>query len=1317
MPNDTDFKRLIEANLLSFISGDLRNSALQLLNTLGYKSNKQIQLQSNTPESFRTFLRDNGVQLNNEEKAYLNEWEKVEFLFQLTDEEISRNKSLFNSNQIDITDTRIESYVFLAIELKKDFYRRSDLAEITREINRAFPMPVMILFQHGNTLTFSIIDRRVNKRDEIKDVLLKITLIKDIRLENPHRAHTEILADLSLDNLNVKSFVELHREWQRILDTKELNKKFFQELANWYFWAVESVYFPDDEEKNSEIRNATNVIRLITRLMFVWFLKEKDLVSDKLFDEKYLKTILHFEDDSTFYKAILQNLFFATLNSEMNTRKFIAESSGGRNSQHFVHNVFRYKKEFIKPEETIADFFEPIPFLNGGLFECLDKETEVDGTKCRVRVDGFSDSSKNVLSVPDELFFGKEDEIDLNEIYGTKNKRYKVRGLINILNSYKFTIAENTPIEEEVALDPELLGKVFENLLASYNPETKTTARKQTGSFYTPREIVNYMVDESLIAYLKAKLQTETEGFSGYVAFGENQSTMFGNEGRIQQKFEMSLSNNRWHGKNEDLETALRDLFSYNETTNKFNELETEILIKAIDNCKILDPACGSGAFPMGILQRLVFLLKKLDTNNEKWREWQRQKAVRETEVAYKIGDKQEREDKLLEINDIFENNASDYGRKLFLIENCIYGVDIQPIAIQIAKLRFFISLIVDEKTNLEKENLGIRPLPNLETKFVAANTLIGFEAQGGLKPTKVNDLEKDLKEVRAKHFSARTRKTKEKYREKDKEIRLEIAELLKQGGIKADIADQIAEWNPYDQNASAEWFDAEYMFGIEKGFDIVIGNPPYIGQKGNKELFQSIKDSSLGRKYHQRRMDLFYFFFHFGLEGLKKGGILSFITTNYYLTATYSDKLRKHFYDDASILNLTNFNELTVFESAQGQHNLITILSKGKQANSMAKTATTKRIGIADASIIESFLNRTDTYSNFYNQTQDAVFEKNTLYLRIEPSQQNGVSGTSANIFSILDKLKTEAQPLEKYCYIEQGIVSGADKVSESMINKYPNIYIQKGEGIYVLTDAEVKRLFPNKEDRFYIKPTYKNSDLQKWEIKPKSLLYVLYIKSNGKYFDVGKAVKSHLDRFKLILINRNVRSGSITEKDYEDFLNGKKEISYIMNASSMKNGNYYCLSYPRRGKHTFEVPKIVNSRRAKSNDFALENNGFYEQSDMVITTLKPEFETTLNLKFILGLLNSKLIYNWLYYKGKRKGELLELFQKPLTEIPIKLGSEDLQTEISKIVGEIIEAKKNNAKSNIKELERKIDCLVYQLYGLTDEEIRIVEGKESECN
>ncbi len=483
---------------------------------------------------------------------------------------------------------------------------------------------------------------------------------------------------------------------------------------------------------------------------------EKGLVPEEIFDKKYLDNLLNYNDvtGSAYYKAILQNLFFATLNTEMNkdkpnSRKFV-------NGQYLVHNLYRYGNLFNDKTEALK-LFENIPFLNGGLFECLDRKNENDNV---IRIDYFSENAKNQkrLKAPDYLFFGEEQIIDLSDAYGNKKKsKEKVKPIIDILNSYKFTIAENTPIEEEVALDPELLGKVFENLLASYNPETKTTARKQTGSFYTPREIVNYMVDESLIAYFITKL--------------------------------LPGSDNTNEKEKEKIEAKLRQLFEYNEQPHQFDNSTVDILINAIDEIKILDPAAGSGAFPMGILHRLVFLLHKLDPHNEKWKQKQIDKIS-------EIEDPTVREQLLTDVEESFTNNELDYGRKLYLIENCIYGVDIQPVAVQIAKLCFFISLVVDQKVNPQKENFGIRPLPNLETKFVAANTLIGLtkEEDNLFTNPNIDEIKKQLKNVRHRYFTARTHKTKEKYRKKDKELRQKLSDMLtKEHYLQPEDAKMIA--------------------------------------------------------------------------------------------------------------------------------------------------------------------------------------------------------------------------------------------------------------------------------------------------------------------------------------------------------------------------------------------------------------------------------------------------------------------------------------------------------------------------------------------
>ena len=277
--------------------------------------------------------------------------------------------------------------------------------------------------------------------------------------------------------------------------------------------------------------------------------------------------------------------------------------------------------------------------------------------------------------------------------------------------------------------------------------------------FYTPREIVNYMVDESLLASLKTKLEAACPSA-------------------------------------ENTEERLRQLFAYNDQPHQFMAAEVDALIESIDHLKILDPACGSGAFPMGVLHKLVFVLSKLDPGNERWKAKQ----------IGKMDDPIMRE----QAEKVFRENYEDYGRKLYLIENCIYGVDIQPIAVQIAKLRCFISLVVDQKMNPQAENFGIRSLPNLETRFVAANTLMGLDrpVEQPIRDLVIEAKEDELRLVCERHFLARTLVTKAKYREQDARLRAEIADLLASGGWDAVTARNLASWDPYDQNVFAEFFE-----------------------------------------------------------------------------------------------------------------------------------------------------------------------------------------------------------------------------------------------------------------------------------------------------------------------------------------------------------------------------------------------------------------------------------------------------------------------------------------------------------------------------
>ena len=964
----------------------LRETATALLNTLGYDSEKTLATEDNTPGTFlATFDPDNRL---DHDRALLDKWQTANLLFQLTDEELNLAKV---PNLRKVYDPRIyQSYLFIAIELTDEAYSRTKLVGITREVNKLFAMPAMLLFKAGDRLTLAIINRRPDKRDASKDVLEKVTLIKDINLVNPHRAHIDILFDLALPNLakhKISNFLDLHNAWQKTLDTSELNKKFFREVADWYFWAMQKVAFPDDAEKDADLRNATSLIRLITRLIFVWFLKEKGLVPARLFDETKIDQLLNKTDrtNSTYYKAILQNLFFATLNTEMNRDAPKGKSRQFVKDQYMVHTFYRYRRYFKDPDAALK-LFEDIPFLNGGLFECLDRK---DGAGNEIRIDCFSENAKHEtrLQVPDELFFCDEQTVDLNDVFGDKrHSKEKVRGIIRILDSYKFTVAENTPLEEEVALDPELLGKVFENLLASYNPETKTTARKQTGSFYTPREIVNYMVDESLIAYLETKLVEYHESQTTFGAVTPpSQKEIFG-KGKPQQTKLVTKKIKLTDKQKKELNDRLRQLFAYTEEGNPFSEAETDALIRAIDACKILDPACGSGAFPMGILHRMVYLLGKLDPHNRKWKQ-------RQIDKVQEIPDAEVREQLLNDIEQNFEENDLDYGRKLYLIENCIYGVDIQPIACQIAKLRFFISLVVNQRVDRSQKNFGIRPLPNLETHFVAANTLIGIEkGQMGISEQLIEGLKGELKKVRQKYFTALTYKTKEKCRKDDADLRQKMATELKSVNVPGETCDKLARWNPYDQNASADFFDMEWMFGIRDGFDVVIGNPPYGVQftKEEKQLYNRLF------KFQNYQLDSYLLFIEKAFGLVSTSALIAYIIPNPWRTNLRLKNIRRLILTESRIISIVNY-KAKVFDATVDTE--VIILKKVRPTNNVV------RIKI----VAES----------------DQIIEN-----KVQQKKWKLLAGEPINIFitekenRILDKIRSHSVELRQVCKVISGLV-----------------------------------------------------------------------------------------------------------------------------------------------------------------------------------------------------------------------------------------------------------------------------------------------------
>ncbi|MEE4357736.1 MAG: N-6 DNA methylase, partial [Desulfococcaceae bacterium] len=1101
---------------------------------------------------------------------------------------------------------------------------RSHLAEITRAFNREyFYTPVIAVFHYSGYLAFASTER-LKYRQEWREgeKTGKVSLLRDIDIKNPHAGHIRIINDLKIPvsgKNRVDSFASLYAYWQNVFNVSILNKKFYQELSNWYFWAIKASAFPSAPSENDaqqkktdpaarrQEHNAKNIIRLLTRLLFVWFIKEKNLIPDALFDPRFLKDELlkgfnpdHGEKNvsSVYYKAVLQNLFFASLNcpiepSEDGDRRRRAFRLKKNFGQHRDANfLMRYRDAFKDPEKFVALVNAYVPFLNGGLFECLDNKTD------KIYIDGFSDNlvKPHQLTVPDFLFFGPAREADLSTVVGIKTKAYKkagVKGLIPILESYKFTIAENTPVEEDLALDPELLGRVFENLLASYNPETKTSARKQTGSFYTPREIVNYMVDESLTVYLKNSVKN-------------------------------------WGIAAEQLDKNLRDLLSY-DAVSPFAEDEDrqKKIIRALDRCRILDPACGSGAFPMGILQKMVHILQKLDPDNEHWKQLQKEKALKETEGAFAIADKKEREQKLIEINEAFDENinAPDYARKLFLIENCIFGADIQEIAVQISKLRFFISLVLDQKADKEKPNFGIRALPNLETRFVAANTLIGIEKpekqMGLFDDREIEALEKELKNIRHRLFSAKSPASKRKLREKDKELREKIGNLLIKQGWGNKTAKQLAAWDPYDQNASSPFFDSEWMFGVSNGFDVVIGNPPYVQlQKFSGQQCQKDWEAQ-NYKTFVKTGDIYSLFYEKGNMLLKDRGVLVFITSNKWMRANYGRSTRKYLLENVRIHQVIDFGDSPIFENATTYTNIM-IFSREQPVNQIQAWDLSKEYKSDRA--LENMLQDNVFCESIFNEDSFVIIptEQSAIKKRIE---EIGIPLKDWNI-SIYRGVLTG--------YNEAFIISGKKK--DELIAKDSK-------------SAEI------------IKPILRGRDIKRYraDFADLWLIYSYQGIDKNRYPIIIDYLKQH----KEILLKRTGgarrdKSGKIVNIPYD--------------------WNELQVDYYRSGTYKeFEKEKIIYAEIVFDSAFHFDTDGYYPEATVFIMTGK-------NLKYLTALLNSKIItyaFKTFYAGGDLRGNTFRYKKAFLNNLPIPQISEKARQPFIALVEKILSAKKQNPKAD----------------------------------
>lgn len=866
-----------------------------------------------------------------------------------------------------------------------------------------------------------------------------------------------------------------------------------------------------------------------------------------------------------------------------------------------------------------------IPHLSGGLFENENPKT--------LRID-----------FPEEL----------------------LTGLFDFFDRYNFTIDENDVHDKEVGIDPEMLGHIFENLLED---------NKDKGAFYTPKEIVRYMCQESLKEYLKTYFQKES---------------LWPSEDDTIKELEEILSR-----------------FVEKKEVSKVLHLDKP-LARALRDVKICDPAIGSGAFPMGLLNEIFRLVKILHDESP---------------------------DRVGAVWGMLGDNWEAGKVKLNIIENSIYGVDIEPGAVDIARLRFWLSLVIEEETP--------HPLPHLNYKIVVGNslasildnTVIDIEWDvnnqnsqtnifGNSHAERTNKIVKEISKLQKEVFQPESDEHKLSLLIRNKKIDLLISQLeflIETKGLKEkpsssgqrlerqmEIWVQTQEWKKQIKNLEQlkvksfnelVYFDWKLDFpeimneeiNSGSGFDIVIGNPPYIGEKGNEHIFQTVLKTGLGQRFYTRWMDYFYFFFHKGLDLVKENGVVNLITTNYYFTSTGGDNLRMDLKNRSNIKVLINLNDLKIFPSALGQHNAITFLKKNNSPVELAKTINVKAKGLISPEVMKKILEEKNTLSDHYLLKQEELYEGRENYIR--PAGLGKLDGIDLTITDVLLRLKNNSSLLGDITNITMGVVTLSDTVSASHLKKFNGTY-SKGEGIYILTDEEVAGLkLTEAEKEIYIKPLYKNSEIKPFTSNYQNKLWLIYIKDKGQPIDLPEGLKKHFERFKPLVKGlkdnflKNAIAASIVKKWYA-------------------NGNYFVLFTPKKESY-FKGEKIVAPYRSKTNIFSYCPKPFYGSKDIAYILPK---DHNFSLKYLTCLLNSKLIYNWLYFKGKRKGETLELYKKPLSTIPIKNAGNQIQNKFISLFDDI-----SNNQQICKDQYDRLNLLCYKLYNLSYSEALVIEPELNE--
>ncbi|MDF1612890.1 Eco57I restriction-modification methylase domain-containing protein [Stygiobacter electus] len=966
--------------------------------------------------------------------------------------------------------------------------------------------------------------------------------------ERSHTAQSQfqkILTEIPNPSLN---------ELEHAFNIETVTKEFFFEYRNLFIRTkleLDKILKNDSKLKAEfDSKNVNSVDfskKLLGQIIFLYFLQKKGWFGVERDSDwgtgskKFLRELLDRKhgDYNNFFNDILEPLFYEALRYDR---------------QDYYYSRFNCK----------------IPFLNGGLFDPINNYDWVHTD----------------IILPNELFSNKNrtPQGDIGD------------GIFDIFDRYNFTVIEDEPLEKEVAIDPELLGKAYEKFnairpdnfdeylkaLKSENKGEENKFNKQYGVYYTPREIVHYMCRESLINYLASEFNL-ADGISTNITENNSKPLI------PKEDFEILINYGELLGENDAIvESRGKETETYYYKLPESIRKNSKLIDEKLADILICDPAVGSGAFPVGMMHEIVSTRNLLSTF-------------------------------------IKDKNRSIYNFKRECIEKSLYGVDIDSGAVEIAKLRLWLSLVVDEEDFKE-----IKPLPNLDYKIVCGNSLLGVQ-----KDLLNAHLFDELEKLKPLHFNETNPTKKQEYKNKIEELILKLSNGHKDFDFEVYFSE---------------------VFHHKNGFDIVIGNPPYVQlQKNGGSLAKQFENQNYNT--FTRTGDIYTLFYEKGINILRNSGQLIFITSNKWMRAGYGEKLRVFFtkYNPVLLIDLGP----GIFENATVDTNIL-LLQKTKNQNQLKAVTLQKN----DSVDIVQQLNQNGVTLNKLN--------KDAWFIGSSAEQQ------------LKEKIELIGKPLKDWdVKIYRGVLTGLNEA-------------------FIITTESRNEILANCKDEderqrteAIIKPILRGRDIKRYHYEWAGLWVIGTFPTLKLNIDDYSALKKYfLDNFDIKQLEQS----------------GKKYPSLGFNARK-KTGNKWFETQDQIAYYPeFEKEKVVWKRIGSVIRFALDVNKTYPLDSNVVLTGK-------HVKYLCGFLNSKLSIKQLLENSPKTGtgdviisvQALEPHKIP----PITPSNEHIVRQIESLVDKILAAKKQNPQSDTSHLERVIDQLVYKLYGLTEEEIGIIENKK----